>query len=242
MSDPPAFEPDHRFARVPYVAPCRLRAGEEVRTARICNLSALGLYVQIEPVPSGEIELAFQLPDGGPPVEAGATVTWVNAAAPDDADALPPGCGLRFVAMAPGDRLRLRRAVRDFQARSGPADDPAQQRSDHVRVPWVSPCILAGAFGFARGTTCNLSTLGVFVAVEPVPGLGETVAVSLALPRRRLPFVSDAVVTWQNFEPPDHPRALPTGCGLRFEGLPADDRLLLAGLVSATLAGSAAGA
>lgn len=234
-------EPESRFSRVPYIAACTVRMeGREVR-GLICNLSVLGLYVQVDPVPDQDLELLFNLPDGGEPIEATASVTWVNDVPPDSMIALPVGCGLRFLEMAPADHQRVERVVRAFQAQPEPLVGLAQPRSGLVRVPWISPCTVTGAFGSARGTTCNLSAAGVYVAVEPVPEVGQKVSVSLALPRHRKAFQRDAVVTWQNLERPDRPHAMPPGCGLRFEGLSDPDRALLSSLVSEYLVALATG-
>lgn len=82
------------------------------------------------------------------------------------------------------------------------------------RVPVVEPCLLEGEGQPASGLVCNLSMQGAYVAVQPIPRVGEHVRLSFALPEGSARVVLEAVVCWQNPEP--RPQTLPPGCGLFF--------------------------
>jgi DNA-binding response OmpR family regulator len=107
-----------------------------------------------------------------------------------------------------------------------PAKHSSQVRrpcSGLSRIPFAQPCHLQGVRGRRDAKTCDLSAAGVYITLEPVPGVGEGFVISLPLPGREVPLTVDSVVTWRN-APRDH-RALdlPPGCGLRFLGLSPRD-------------------
>ena len=52
----------------------------------------------------------------GPEIEAAAVVTWVNEASPEGATDLPPGCGLRFLHVAPDDLRRIAAMIKAYVA------------------------------------------------------------------------------------------------------------------------------
>jgi len=233
MSEPGAGK---HFLRIPYVARCTVSDGRRRLRGTICNLALSGLYVHIDPIPDGEVEVAFPLPDGGPPVMAGVEVTWINDAPPENVLSPPIGCGVRFTELAPAERERLEALVDAFQQSPEPLVGLVQPRSGLTRVPLVAPCTLVGSFGHAAGATCNLSAQGVYAAVDRIPEVGETVDVSLDLPGWPGRFDSPAVVTWQNLDLPNNPHSFPPGCGLRFEGLDERGARFLIGLVDQYLA------
>jgi hypothetical protein len=222
--------------RMPFVTRCEVRQGDRVVPGLICNFSAHGCFLHVDPVPSGEFDLTFTLPDGGPPVEARVAVKWVNEGGLATATSLPVGCGLRFVMMAPADRWRVEALVETYRGQAALPVGAEAPESPAARVPLIAPCTLSGDFGEARGSTCNLSMFGAYVAVEPIPEAGTRVWASLALPRKRTPFEQWATVTWRNLGPPTWERPLPPGCGLRFEGVAMTDMRYLARLVEEHLA------
>jgi len=228
--------PDTGFTRVPYVARCRISSSGRRRHGTICNISKLGLYVHVEPVPEGEVEIDFGLPDGGVTVRAGAQVTWINDVPPDNVTALPIGCGLRFVDIAPEDRHRIEELVEAFRREPEPLIGLAQPTTGRVRIPYVAPCTLVGGFGISQGSTCNLSSHGIYAAVDRIPDVGETLEVSVRLPGRKDPFSISGTVTWQNLDRPDRRHALPPGCGIRFDDLSLQDEQDLSELVNEYLA------
>jgi Tfp pilus assembly protein PilZ len=82
------------------------------------------------------------------------------------------------------------------------------------RVPLQESCRLEGAGLAAAGALCNLSLGGAYVAVDPVPRVGENVLLSFALPGRAGPIAVEAVVCWDNSG--RQAPGLPSGCGLEF--------------------------
>jgi Tfp pilus assembly protein PilZ len=82
------------------------------------------------------------------------------------------------------------------------------------RVPLKESCRLEGAGLAAAGALCNLSLGGAYVAVSPVPRVGENVLLSFALPGKAGPLAVEAVVCWDNSG--RQAPGLPSGCGLEF--------------------------
>jgi Tfp pilus assembly protein PilZ len=82
------------------------------------------------------------------------------------------------------------------------------------RVPVVEPCLLEGEGPPASGLVCNLSMQGAYVAVQPIPRVGEHVRLSFALSEGSARMALEAVVCWQN--PTPRPQSLPPGCGVFF--------------------------
>ena len=226
-------QPRSGFTRIPYVQTCSVHAGGSETTGLICNLSLLGVYVHVEPIPDSgsQISLHFMLPDGEAPIEAGATVTWVNDSPPENGTALPTGCGLRFTGLAPEDLRRLSAMISAFEANPQSQYGRSKAPSDKVRIPFVAPCVLSSPAGLSKGNVCNLSTAGVYVAVDPIPEAGAMTIVGFRLPGMIDLFERAAVVAWRNPEGSGRVRVLPPGCGLRFANLSPSDRERLAELV-----------
>jgi uncharacterized protein (TIGR02266 family) len=107
-----------------------------------------------------------------------------------------------------------------------------QRSSGLYRIPFVRPCHLQGVAGRRDAKICDLSAGGVYIALEPVPDVGEAFTVSFALPGRENPLNVHSVVTWHNALLDRRAFDLPPGCGLRFLGLPPQDLQLIHGLVS----------
>lgn len=232
---------DSANVRMPFVARCELRLAAGAVPALICNVSAHGCFLHVEPIPQGEFDLVFPLPDGGPPVEARVAVKWANEDSLATAASLPRGCGVRFVVMPQADRWRVEKLVDTFRGAASAPVGAESPESPAARVPLIAPCTVRSSRGEHRGVTCNLSMFGVYVAVEPIPELGERVGLSLELPRKRTPFELIASVTWRSLDPPSWQRPLPAGCGLRFENLAMTDMRYLARLVDEHLAGQSDG-
>lgn len=231
--------PHSGFVRVPFVQTCVVTVRGRQEQGMVCNLSMLGVYIHLEnrPEEGEEIDLAFELPDGGGRFEASAVVTWVNDAPAESAAALPAGCGLRFSSVAPADLRRVAAIVAAFQHEPRPLWGVTQPSSGRVRIPFVASCAVSCSAGLIEGTVCNLSMLGVYVAVDPPPEPGESVVVAFRLPGIEGLFERSAVVAWQNLDRAQHLHALPAGCGLRFVELFAEDQLALAKLIDDYLAG-----
>src|SRR5690606_25788531 len=231
--------PHSGFVRVPFVQSCVVTARGRQERGMVCNLSMLGVYVHVEnrPEEGEEIGVAFDLPDGAGRFEGSAVGPWVNDAPAENAAALPPGCGLRFSSVAPADLRRVAAIVAAFQHEPRPLWGVTQPSSGRVRIPFVAACQVSCAGGLLEGTVCNLSMLGVYVAVDPPPNPGESVVLAFRLPGLDGLFERPAVVAWQNLDRAEHLHALPTGCGLRFGELFAEDQLALGRLIDGYLAG-----
>jgi hypothetical protein len=81
------------------------------------------------------------------------------------------------------------------------------------------------------GLICNLSALGAYVAIEPIPPSGATVMLTFRLPSSVRPVRVESQVTWENPHQDNPIHGLPPGCGVRFLGLSADDRRRIDGLI-----------
>lgn len=226
-------QPRSGFTRIPFVQSCRVKCDGRVQSGLVCNVSVLGAFLHLEPLPPIRAELSVELTllDDGPPVVADARVIWLREQEPDRVGALPPGCGVRFTALAPADVRRLNALVSSFRAAPRPLPERAETRSEKVRVPYVAPCVVSGANGPRRASVCNLSRDGVYVSLDEIPALGEAVIVAFRLPGQQEAFERIGVVAWRNPVGPARVHALPPGCGLRFANLSAADREVLAELV-----------
>ena len=238
-------QPHTGFTRIPYAQRCRVASGGSTAEGVLCNISVLGVYVALDalPEPGSEVELSFALPGGGDPVDAKGTVTWQNPEDPERAEMLPSGCGIRFTTLSTKDLKRIEQLVSEYKGTLPMGVGAAQPYSGFVRVPYLHRCQLMVGTQPLVGVVCNVSALGVYVAVDVIPAVGENVEISFMLPRDSRRFTSPAVVTWRN--PPESPRVdrMPPGCGLRFLTLPTEERARIERLVleyeyCATVAGT----
>jgi len=88
------------------------------------------------------------------------------------------------------------------------------------RVDCFEPCFIAGE-AVMETSTCNVSTKGVFVKLDPLPEPGTHLWISFSLPKEEAPIAAEVRVVWQN--PPSDGSGLgsrapklPPGCGLEF--------------------------
>jgi hypothetical protein len=90
--------------------------GGSALSGLICNLSALGAYIALEPIPpSGAVVmLSFRLPSNERPIRVESQVTWENPNQDNPIHGLPPGCGLRFLALGSDDRRRIDQLIDDY--------------------------------------------------------------------------------------------------------------------------------
>ncbi|HSM13653.1 MAG TPA: PilZ domain-containing protein [Thermoanaerobaculia bacterium] len=226
------------FPRIPFVQSCTLEVEGVESPGMMCNLSVLGSFVDVEPLPRPKTEgmLRFRMPDGGAPVSTRVRIAWVNEAMAESPRALPRGCGLRFLGLDAAEVRRITDLVAAFEADPMPSGlnvDPART----TRVPFVAQCALAGPFGVLRGRVCNVSSQGVFVACDPVPELGAKVIAAFPLPGLDGLFERMGLVAWRNVEGEERTRALPVGCGVRLVNLSAEDERRLQRVVDDYLAG-----
>jgi hypothetical protein len=225
-------QPHTGFTRVPYTQMCRVVRGGRGVDGVLCNISVLGVYVALDDVPEvGEsVEIEFALP-GGARIASAGIVVWRNPDDPASIHRLPPGCGLRFVALDPNDVRRIEELVAAYRGSLPLGIGATPPRSGHVRVPYMQRCQLVIEQRPYLGLVCNVSTLGVYVATDPVPPLSTRVDVSFVLPRDSHRFEATSTVTWRNTEDDRRVDSLPFGCGLRFDGLAAERRARLERLV-----------
>ena len=115
VSVPRVLEPYSGLLRIPFIQECRIAQGNRTRTAQMFNLSALGTYLVVEPIPTlGEsFTLSFRLRDEAP-LTVDAVVTWCNATKGPGSPDLPPGCGLRFLGLGPRDQESIRSFVQAY--------------------------------------------------------------------------------------------------------------------------------
>ncbi len=229
-------QPYSGFNRVPFIRTCTLVQNGLDTTCLICNLSILGVYLHLEAVLERgcEVTLRFRVADHEPEIEAVAVVAWVNEVPPEGAAGLPLGCGLRFIRVAPDDLRRIAALVAEFL--TAPQEKVQvgieQPFTGRVRVPFITPCTLAGRFGVRHGSVCNLSTLGAYVAIDEIPARGTRGSITFHLPGDGQDLTTDFKVTWQNPDLPNRVHALPPGCGLLFESLGVREEKLLAAFVN----------
>ena len=113
-----------------------------------------------------------------------------------------------------------------------------EPHSGRSRIPFVQKCELKGFAGVRAGLICDLSVVGLYVAIEPVPDLGEVFSLRFALLSDDLPVAVDAVVTWRNPVEAHKITDLPPGCGLKFVGLDPRDLKRMESLVTAIAVGT----
>lgn len=229
-------QPRSGFNRVPFVQSCTVTWDGLETACLVCNISILGVFLHLEaPLERRrEVTLRFRLADEGPEIEAAAVVTWVNETPAEGATGLPRGCGLRFLHVAPDDLRRIAALVGAYVAapHEHAGAGVGQPFTGRARIPLITACTLTGRFGTRQGSLCNLSVLGVYVALEDMPALGAHGSISFHLPGVSEEFRSDVKVCWQNPEFPARAQALPPGCGLCFENLGAEQEEVLLGVVS----------
>lgn len=221
------------FARVPYMERCAIGTAGSEHAGLICNLSLLGAYVHVDPLPElrDPVSLTFALPDGEPPVRAVASVSWVHDGGNSRPATVPVGFGARFVQLRSREIQRLAALVAGFPGGTGGLFGLSQPYSGRTRIPFASPCVLSAEDRLARGSVCNLSTGGLYFAADDCPEVGRPGIVSLRLPGDEELFERAVIVAWRNPEGPRRSRILPPGCGLRFANLTEQDAARLGALV-----------
>jgi hypothetical protein len=110
----PIHQPFSGAKRIPFVQSCRLVDGAAEIEGTIRNISVLGVYLHVDPVPKvGErLGLRFELPEGAGSLAVDAEVAWRNSVQRHKVSSLPPGCGLRFLNLSDSDEDRIEALVR----------------------------------------------------------------------------------------------------------------------------------
>lgn len=111
---PQATQPNSGVRRVPFFRRCRLQALGADTVGVVCNLSSGGAYVATQSAlrVGDQVRISFQLPWREESMVFDAVVCWDNS--DHRARALPPGCGLEFLAPAWSDQLRIQSVIRAF--------------------------------------------------------------------------------------------------------------------------------
>ena|SRR5258708_2347881 len=109
-------QPHSGLWRVPCVRSCYVEGKGGTQGAVLCNISVEGAYINLLPIPPvGErVRLRFQLPGSEVPIFVEAEVCWENSAQRHQVHSLPPGCGVRFLALSRPDRERVERLVKAY--------------------------------------------------------------------------------------------------------------------------------
>jgi Tfp pilus assembly protein PilZ len=222
-------QPHSSFTRIPYTQRCRVQRGERSYDGVLCNISVLGVYLTLDDIPEvgAEVRLSFPLPGSADPIDVAAVVSWQNLEEPATAASLPAGCGLRFLVMSPDDRGRIERLVADHKDRLPFGIGAATPQSGYVRVPFIQRSKIVDAGTVRSAVVCNISTLGAYVTIDPIPPRDSVVEVAFLLPGDPRTFRCRATVAWQNPLLPQKVDSLAPGCGLRFDDVPHVDRLRL---------------
>ena len=210
-------------ARIPYVGRCRLVRDGAAVDGVLCSLSLTGAYVTfLRPLRSSlpevddTLEISFPLPGDPRPVEGSAVVTWRNLEERHTVDGLPVGCGLRFTSLRDGDQRRIDELIDDYRQSLQPRISAPAPRSGFRRMPYVEPCVIVGESSTWDGVICNLSLLGVYVTLDPVPPMGVHLRLYFRTPDVPDPLEAACEVVWINDMASPATSALPPGCGLRF--------------------------
>ncbi|MFQ5792997.1 MAG: PilZ domain-containing protein [Acidobacteriota bacterium] len=102
--------------RIPFVRSCGLGRGEEELPGLLLDLSLKGVYVKTDTLPGkGEIlEVAFRVPGNDRQLRLSGLVVWVNREQSHPVHGLPPGFGLRFLALSPEDAVLIQSTIEAY--------------------------------------------------------------------------------------------------------------------------------
>jgi Tfp pilus assembly protein PilZ len=102
-----------------------------------------------------------------------------------------------------------------------------------LRVPFVRRCGLT----FDDGTSAsafivNINSLGVYVAHDEMPRLGQGVRVQFSLPDSERELALEGSVAWLNPRQQHPVHSLPAGFGVKFRDVAADDVRSIEGVIN----------
>jgi Tfp pilus assembly protein PilZ len=90
-----------------------------------------------------------------------------------------------------------------------------------LRVPFVQACSLAFAGGpIATAMIVNINVLGVYVAADEFPAMGQAVNVRFRTPGTEIETEIQGVVAWLNPRQAHPVHSLPPGFGVKFASVP----------------------
>jgi hypothetical protein len=115
--------------------------------------------------------------------------------------------------------------------------DDRRSSSGLLRVPFVRRCTLEFDGGSTdSGFIVNINVLGVYIARDTMPDIGETVRCRFGLPDTELEMAPWGVVAWTNSRQQHPVHSLPPGFGISFRNLADGDRRRIEAIVEEYLA------
>jgi Tfp pilus assembly protein PilZ len=103
-------------------------------------------------------------------------------------------------------------------------EPPPPRKEVLRRVPFVRRCALAFDDGAAKSAfVVNINVLGVYIAHDEMPRLGQTVRVEFSLPESDQGLSLVGTVAWLNARQQHPVHSLPPGFGVKFRGLSDED-------------------
>jgi Tfp pilus assembly protein PilZ len=109
---------------------------------------------------------------------------------------------------------------------------PPPRKAVLLRVPFVRRC--AVTFDDGRSWSAfivNINVLGVYIAHDEMPGLGNAVRVQFSFPDSELELSLAGSVAWLNPRQQHPVHSLPPGFGVKFDELSPEDRRCIEGVV-----------
>ena len=101
---------------------------------------------------------------------------------------------------------------------------PPPRKPTQVRVPFVRRCALRFDGGAsASAFIVNINVLGIYIAHDEMPTLGQGVRVTFNVPDSELELALEGAVAWLNPKQQHPVHSLPPGFGVQFRDLSAQD-------------------
>jgi Tfp pilus assembly protein PilZ len=112
-------------------------------------------------------------------------------------------------------------------------EQPLAQKAALLRVPFVRRCTLAFDDGVeANAFLVNINVLGVYVAHDEMPRLGQGVRVQFSLPDSDHEMSLAGSVIWVNPRQQHPVHSLPPGFGVKFLEVSAEDSRSIEGVIT----------
>ena len=108
------------------------------------------------------------------------------------------------------------------------SEQPPPRKAALLRVPFIRRCDLD--FGDGAPQTAfivNINLLGVYIAADELPQLGQAVHLRFSVPDSEREVSVDGSVAWLNPKQQHPVHSLPPGFGVQFRGLSDDDALVI---------------
>lgn len=103
-------------------------------------------------------------------------------------------------------------------------EQPPPRKAALLRVPFVRRCALVFDDGAAATAfLVNINVLGVYIAHDEMPRMGQGVRVQFSFPDSERELALDGAVAWLNPRQQHPVHSLPPGFGVQFLEVPAED-------------------